>query len=74
MTTANVHVLSHHDDRDVKLEGATGAGSHHSDQAEVVAAGIELARREKCELLVLGRDSQIRMRNSYRNDPRNVPG
>ncbi|MCY0853078.1 DUF2188 domain-containing protein [Cupriavidus sp. D39] len=71
MTTANVHVVPHGDGWDVKLACAS---SHHSEQSEAVAAGTELARREKVELLVHGRDGQFRMRNSYGNDPRNVPG
>jgi hypothetical protein len=41
-------------------------------QEEAIKAGRERAQRDKVELLIHGRDGQIRERNSFGNDPRNI--
>ena len=46
----------------------------YATQAEAIQAGTERARADKVELLIHGRDGQIRERNSFGNDPRNIPG
>lgn len=43
-------------------------------QEEAIAAGTERAKRGKVELLIHGRDGQIRERNSFGHDPRNIKG
>ncbi|GJG96735.1 DUF2188 domain-containing protein [Cupriavidus pauculus] len=43
-------------------------------QEEAITAGTEIARRDKVEILIHGRDGQIRERNSFGHDPRNVKG
>ena len=71
---ANLHVVPHGTGWDVIHEGSRYAESHHETQDEAIAAGTERARREHVELLIHGRDGQIRSRNSYGHDPRHVMG
>ncbi|KDP87367.1 DUF2188 domain-containing protein [Cupriavidus basilensis] len=70
----NVHVVPHGDGWDVVHEGARGERAHFLNQDEAIEAATVIARREKVELLVHGQDGQIRMRNSYGHDPRDVRG
>jgi len=58
----------------VKREGASRASRVFQTQTEAEAFARGLAKREKVELVVAGRDGAIRNRDSYGNDPRNVPG
>ncbi|WP_407935228.1 DUF2188 domain-containing protein [Cupriavidus plantarum] len=37
-----------------------------------IKAGTERAKRDKFELLIHGREGQIRQRNSFSHDPRNI--
>jgi len=46
----------------------------HRTQAEAREAAREIARRNKRELFVNGRDGQIRERNTYGQDPRRSKG
>jgi hypothetical protein len=58
-----------------KREGtdrAFGAGYSTKDEAE--AAGREAAQADKVEHVIKNQDGQIASKNSYGNDPRNVPG
>jgi len=50
--------------------GSARARSTHDTQAAAKQAGLEVARRNKSELLVHGRDGKIRERNTYRKAPR----
>ncbi|MFS8978472.1 DUF2188 domain-containing protein [Cupriavidus necator] len=70
----NLHVVPHLDGWDVIYEGARYAESHHATQEEAIAAGTTAARRKHVELLIHGRDGQIRSRNSFGHDPRAVAG
>lgn len=53
----------------VKKAGSSRATSTHSTQAEAIEAGTRIARNQKTELYIHGRDGRIRERNSYGNDP-----
>ena len=53
----------------VRASGATNASKIFERQAEAVAHARDVARREKSELFVHGRDGSIRERNSYGRDP-----
>ena len=53
----------------VQREGAQRASSTHDTQAQAEKAGRELARKDKAEFLLHGKDGQIRERDSYGNDP-----
>jgi hypothetical protein len=58
-----------------KREGsdrAFGAGYSTKDEAET--AGRETAQSDKVEHVIKNQDGQIGAKNSYGNDPRNVPG
>lgn len=65
----NQHVVSHPDGWAVKGEGNDRATSVHSTQAEAIDAARSIARNQQSELLIHGRDGQIRERDSYGNDP-----
>ncbi len=65
----NQHVVRHGSDWAVR-----GAGNHRvtgifDTQAEAVEAGRDIARNQGSELLIHGRDGQIRARESYGSDP-----
>ncbi|WP_422759188.1 DUF2188 domain-containing protein [Paenarthrobacter sp. C1] len=51
---------------------AFGAGYNTKDEA--IAAGREAAQADKVEHIIKNQDGQIAQKNSYGNDPRNVPG
>jgi hypothetical protein len=53
----------------VKGKGSKRATSIHDTQAEATARARDLARRQKSELLVHGRDGEIRARDSFGHDP-----
>ena len=58
----------------VRIEGSARARSIHKTQAEAVKAGSAIARKNKSELLVHGRDGKIRERSTYGQDPRRTKG
>lgn len=64
----NVHVVPSNDGWDVKVEGHSGA-RHFQTQTEAIRAGRELARGNRSENIVHGRDGRIRQRDSYGRDP-----
>ncbi|NOV23549.1 DUF2188 domain-containing protein [Cupriavidus necator] len=51
-----------------------GRRSHFPSEEEAIAAGTEKANQDKVELLIHGRDGQLRERNSFGNDPRSIKG
>ena len=53
---------------------AVGGGKRtvFASQEEAIEAGTERAKEDKVELLIHGRDGQIRKRNSFGHDPRNI--
>lgn len=72
---ANIHVVpTERNGWAVEVEGTDGATSHHPSQEEAIAAGTEKAKNDKVELFIHGRDGQIRERNSFGHDPRNIKG
>ena len=58
----------------VRVERKTRAQSIHNTQAEAAAVGKEIARRNKSELLIHGRDRRIRDRSTFGHDPRRTRG
>jgi len=70
---ANIHVVPAGDGWAVEAAGG-GRRTLYSTQDEAIQAGTERAQRDKVELLIHGRDGQIRERNSFGHDPRNVKG
>ena len=73
---ASVWVQPHpKDDRwQVKREGATRASRVFDTQREAEQFGTTLAKRERVELVIAGRDGAVRDKRSYGNDPANVRG
>ncbi|MCK2147551.1 DUF2188 domain-containing protein [Marinobacter alexandrii] len=69
MSGKNQHVVRRANRWAVRGEGNTRDTSHHSSQSEAAAAAREIARRQKSEVLIHGRDGRIRERDSYGNDP-----
>lgn len=59
---------------EVKSEGNKTASAVFDTQKAAMEKGRELAKEQKSELLVHGKNGEIRIRNSYGHDPRNVKG
>jgi hypothetical protein len=74
MAKGDVHVVPSETGWRVETEGSSRARSTHQTQAEATRAAREVARREKVELLVHGRNGRIRERSSYGEDPRRTKG
>ncbi len=53
----------------VRKTGASRASSTHATQHEAVAAATRIARNQRTEVYIHGRDGRIRERNSYGQDP-----
>lgn len=69
MTKRNQHVVPHTNGWAVKGAGAERATSVHPTQAKAITAARDIARNQSSELLVHGRNGQIRERDSFGNDP-----
>ena len=65
----NVHIVQRGDKWGTLREGGERVSGLHNTQAAAVAAGREMAREGRGELLIHGRDNLIRARDSYGNDP-----
>lgn len=70
---ADIHVVPAGNEWAVEVSGG-GERTMFFTQEEAIAAGTERAKRDKVELLIHGRDGQIRERNSFGHDPRNIKG
>lgn len=64
----NQHIVPHKTGWAVKSAGGERASSVHTTQLAAIERGRETARSQKTELLVHGRNGQIRQRDSYGND------
>jgi hypothetical protein len=64
-----MHVVPHGDKWAIKGEGNGRLTSVFNTQGEAVNRAREIARRQKSELLVHGRDGEIRSRDTYGHDP-----
>jgi Uncharacterized protein conserved in bacteria (DUF2188) len=65
----NQHVVPHGDGWAVRGEGNERATSVHRTQSEATDAARQIATNQRSEVLIHGRNGQIRERNSYGNDP-----
>ena len=65
----NQHVVRKGDDWGVKGEGNKKASSLHDTQAQAIKAAIKIAKNEKSDVVIHGRDNKIIDRDSYGNDP-----
>ena len=64
----NVHVVPQDNNWAVKKENSQRASAVYSTQKEAIDRARELAKNENSELLIHGRNGQIREKNSYGND------
>lgn len=69
----DIHVVPAGDGWAVEAAGS-GKRTTFAIQEEAIRAGTERAKADKVELLIHGRDGQIRARNSFGHDPRDVKG
>ncbi|WP_354677352.1 DUF2188 domain-containing protein [Cupriavidus plantarum] len=74
MATKDVHVVPAGDDGWAVQAVGGGQRTLFPTREEAIAAGTERAKQDKVELLIHGRDGQIRERNSFGHDPRNIKG
>jgi hypothetical protein len=68
------HVVPHPDGWAVRGEGNSRATSVHDTQREAINVAREIARNQGGELLIHGRDGQIRERDSSGNNDPYPPG
>jgi len=65
----NQHVVSLNEGWAVKAEGAPQPFAIFKTQSEAWERAKSIARKERSEALLHGRDGQIRERNTYGHDP-----
>jgi len=65
----NQHVVSRDEGWAVRGEGNQRDTSHHPTQAEAIDAARDIAVNQQSEVVIHGRNGQIRARDSYGNDP-----
>lgn len=65
----NQHVVKHNDGWAVKGEGNSKATVVTKTQEQAIDKGRVIAQNQEAELLIHGRNGQIRNRDSYGNDP-----
>ena len=65
----NQHVVPHAGGWAVRGAGNERATSVHPTQSEAIGAARDIARNQQSELLIHGRNGQIRERDSFGNDP-----
>lgn len=66
---SNQHVVPNGDIWQVKTEGSTRATKNFGTQKEAIDYARDIARNQKSELVIHGRNGQIRDKDSYGNDP-----
>lgn len=69
MSGKNQHVVPHEDGWAVKGAGNQRASSVHDTQAEAIEVARNIAINQASEMLIHGRNGQIRERNTYGKDP-----
>ena len=65
----NQHVLSHGERWAVKAEGAPEPVALFKTQSEAWEKAKSIARKERSEALLHGKNGEIRARNTYGQDP-----
>lgn len=69
-----VSVSKHENGWQAKVAGNNRASKVCSTQAECREYGIGLAKKLSAEFTLHGENGQIREKNSYGNDPKNIKG
>jgi uncharacterized protein YdaT len=65
----NQHVVKREGGWAVRGEGNSRDTSVHQTQRETIGSARDIAKNQRSEVIVHGRDGKIRERNSYGNDP-----
>ncbi len=74
MAQGDLHVVPQDGQWTIKEENTDVAMSSFVTQQEAWQRGKDMARERGTEALLHGSDGQIRERNTYGNDPRDIPG
>ena len=69
MSTKSQHVVPNGGKWSVRRAGASRASGVYETQKEAVNKAKSIARNQKTELYIHGKDGRIREKNSYGNDP-----
>ena len=69
MAKKNQHVVSLGNGWAVKKEGSSRFTVITETQKDAITVAREIARNNKSELVIHGKDGRIRARDSYSNDP-----
>ena len=69
MSKKNQHIVKHKDGWAVKGAGNEKATKVVSTQKKAIEIGTQIAKNQKSELLIHGKNGRIRERNTYGNDP-----
>ncbi len=70
----SIHVTPHGDDWQVKRAGGERASAVCNTQAECIDLAKSMAKKSNSELYVHNKKGQIRCKNTYGKDPRNIRG
>ena len=70
----NQHVTPHERGWAVTADGAGAPSAIFKTQSEAWEKAKSLARKERSEALLHGKNGRIRERNTYGHDPRRSPG
>ncbi len=63
------HVVPHQDGWAVKGSGNSRATSIQPTQQKAIQDAVQIAKHQKSEVVIHGRDGKIRDKDSYGNDP-----
>jgi uncharacterized protein YdaT len=69
MGKKDYHVVPHPEGWALRREGSERASSVHETQAAAIRAGQSIAKANHTELVIHGRNGQIRDSDSYGKDP-----
>lgn len=69
MTKKGQHVVPNGGKWSVRKAGSSRASGTYQTQKEAITKATSIAKNQKTELYVHGKDGRIRERNSYGNDP-----
>ena len=66
---SNQHVVPYNDKWAVKKEGSEKVTRIYDNQSDAIEYAKELAKNQKSELIIHGKDGEIREKNTYKKDP-----
>jgi hypothetical protein len=68
MSKKLLHIVKREDGWGVRTDGSTRDRSHHDTQADAIEAARKIARDQRGEVIIHGRDGHIVSRDSYGGD------